>query len=67
VLDEPFSGLDPWARAELAELLVTLSTKNHFLLISTHDAPLKLREHVRETWIIANQQLTVHPGCSIPE
>jgi ABC-2 type transport system ATP-binding protein len=67
VLDEPFSGLDPWARAELAELLVTLSTRNHFLLISTHDAPQKLREHVRETWIIANEKLSIHAGCSIPE
>lgn len=67
VLDEPFSGLDPWARAELAELLVTLSTRNHFLLISTHDAPQKLREHVRETWIIANEKLSIQAGCSIPE
>ncbi|MBM3381553.1 MAG: ATP-binding cassette domain-containing protein [Betaproteobacteria bacterium] len=67
VLDEPFSGLDPWARTELAELLVTLSNRSHFLLISTHDAPQKLRDHVRETWIIANEQLSVHAGCSIPE
>lgn len=67
VLDEPFSGLDPWARAELAELLVELCTRGHFLLISSHDAPARLRLEVKETWLIENEQLLVQPGCIIPE
>lgn len=67
VLDEPFSGLDPWARAELADYLVKLGENGHFLLISSHDAPLRMRQHVRETWIIENETLTVKSGCAIPE
>jgi ABC-2 type transport system ATP-binding protein len=67
VLDEPFSGLDPWARTELAELLVNLAEAGHFILVSTHDAPRHLRNHVRETWTIHNEQLTVAPGCVLPE
>lgn len=67
VLDEPFSGLDPWARNELAELLVNLSDAGHFILISTHDAPRHLRNHVRETWMIHNERLNVAPGCALPE
>jgi len=67
VLDEPFSGLDPWARAELAELLVNLADAGHFMLISSHDAPRHLKNHVRETWMIHNEQLTVAPGCALPE
>lgn len=67
VLDEPFSGLDPWARTELAELLVKLADAGHFILISSHDAPRHLRNHVRETWVIHNEQLTVAPGCALPE
>ncbi|NBW80489.1 hypothetical protein EBR21_01930, partial [bacterium] len=67
VLDEPFSGLDPWARAELAEHLVKLGAQGHFLLISSHDAPSRIRKHIRETWIIENQKLQRIPGCAIPE
>lgn len=67
VLDEPFSGLDPWARTELADLLVHLAEKNHFILISSHDAPLKLKSHVRETWIIENKSLRNFAGCALPE
>lgn len=67
VLDEPFSGLDPWARTELAELLVNLAQTGHFLLVSSHDAPLHLRNHVQETWMIHNEQVIVTPGCALPE
>ncbi|MFZ9520257.1 MAG: ATP-binding cassette domain-containing protein [Silvanigrellaceae bacterium] len=67
VLDEPFSGLDPWARSELAEHLVQLGQQNQFLLISSHDAPNRIRKHVRETWIIENQTLQRTVGCAIPE
>ncbi|MEN9808494.1 MAG: hypothetical protein RLZZ488_61 [Pseudomonadota bacterium] len=67
VLDEPFSGLDPWARSELAEFLVRLAHDGHFLLISSHDAPSRMRQHIRETWLIDEQKLTVHQGCAIPE
>ncbi|MEY2989064.1 MAG: hypothetical protein RJB13_2585 [Pseudomonadota bacterium] len=67
VLDEPFSGLDPWARTELAELMVNLAEAGHFILISSHDAPRHLRNHVRETWMIHNEQLTITPGCALPE
>lgn len=67
VLDEPFSGLDPWARAELADTLVRLAEQGHFLLISSHDAPPRLRSHVRESWIIEDQTLNIKPDCAIPE
>lgn len=67
ILDEPFSGLDPWARSELAQYLVAMGAKNHFLLISSHDAPAALRQNVRETWILENETLTVKPGCALPE
>lgn len=67
VLDEPFSGLDPWARSELAEFLIKLAHDGHFLLISSHDAPVRMRQHIRETWLIEQQNITVHQGCAIPE
>jgi ABC-2 type transport system ATP-binding protein len=67
VLDEPFSGLDPWARTELADLLISLAEQKKFLLISSHDAPQRLRVHVRETWVIENEQLKIHTGCALPE
>jgi len=67
VMDEPFSGLDPWARTELADYLVQLGREGHFLLVSSHDAPIRMRTHVRETWIIENEKLTVQAGCTIPE
>lgn len=67
VLDEPFSGLDPWARGELAEFLIKLAQDGHFLLISSHDAPVRMRSHVRETWLIEEQNITVRQGCAIPE
>lgn len=67
VLDEPFSGLDPWARTDLAELLVNLASTGRFLLISSHDAPRHLRNYVRETWTIHDQSLTVTTGCALPE
>lgn len=67
VLDEPFSGLDPWARSELSDYLVSLGNAGHFLLISSHDAPVSLRKHIRETWIIENETLNSTDGCAIPE
>jgi ABC-type Mn2+/Zn2+ transport system ATPase subunit len=67
VMDEPFSGLDPWARADLSEYLVKLGKAGHFLLISSHDAPVSLRNHIRETWIIENEAITSMAGCAIPE
>ena len=67
VLDEPFSGLDPWARTELADLLISLAEQKKFLLISSHDAPQRLRVHVRETWVIENEQLKIQTGCALPE
>lgn len=67
VLDEPFSGLDPWARNELADVLISLANKGHFLLISSHESPLRMRAYVRETWIIENETLKTHPGYALPE
>lgn len=67
VLDEPFSGLDPWARNELADLLIFLSSKQRFLLISTHECPARMREQIRETWIIESETLKIHPGFALPE
>jgi ABC-2 type transport system ATP-binding protein len=67
VLDEPFSGLDPWSRSELAEHLVELAHQGQFVLISSHDAPAALRNRVKETWIIENEGLSARPGCAIPE
>jgi ABC-type multidrug transport system ATPase subunit len=39
LLDEPFSGLDPRATAELEALLTTLRQSGHAVVFSTHDVP----------------------------
>jgi ABC-type multidrug transport system ATPase subunit len=68
VLDEPFSGLDPWARVELAELLVEL-TRAHglFIVMSTHEMPRALRDVCARTWLIDESTVKVTPGCALPE
>lgn len=68
VLDEPFSGLDPWARVELAELLLALHEEHGlFLLMSTHELPRVLRDVCSRTWLIEGGTLHERPGCALPE
>jgi ABC-type multidrug transport system ATPase subunit len=68
VLDEPFSGLDPWARVELAELLVALKEEHGlFILMSTHELPRALRASCARTWLIESGTLLERSGCALPE
>jgi ABC-2 type transport system ATP-binding protein len=68
VLDEPFSGLDPWARVELAELLRALVVdKGLFVIMSTHELPRALRETCGTTWLIEDGTVKVSAGCALPE
>ncbi len=53
LLDEPFSGLDPWARQDLLKILP--EPKDHICLISTHDFPYGLLEKVSGVFWIKDQ------------
>lgn len=66
VVDEPFSGLDPWARVELADLLASILDEGRFVLMSTHELPERLRDKTRETWLIENETVQIHEGCVLP-
>lgn len=65
-LDEPFSGLDPWARVELAEVLKTIVESGRSIFMSTHELPQELRSITRETWLIEDSQVKRHNGCVLP-
>jgi len=68
VLDEPFSGLDPWARVELAELLVSLrKDQGLFLIVSTHELTRALRDTCDRTWLVEDGSVRVAMGCALPE
>lgn len=66
VVDEPFSGLDPWARVELADLLLSILAEGRFVLMSTHELPDRLRDATRQTWLIEDERVNVHEGCVLP-
>jgi ABC-2 type transport system ATP-binding protein len=67
ILDEPFSGLDPWARAEFATLLCSYLDQQRFIILSTHEIPAVLRKREMVSWLIENETLTLHSQCVIPE
>lgn len=67
VLDEPFSGLDPWARAELSGLLVNLLDEGRFILMATHELTRALRERAQQSWIVENGTVNASRGCALPE
>jgi ABC-type multidrug transport system ATPase subunit len=68
VLDEPFSGLDPWARVELADLILTLAKeKGLFVIMSTHELPKSLRIACGTTWLIEDEKVLTSHGCALPE
>jgi ABC-2 type transport system ATP-binding protein len=66
VLDEPFSGLDPWARSELSEIITEILTLNKTVILSTHELTSQLRQQCKKTWQIENSQVISHTGCSLP-
>lgn len=51
VLDEPFSGLDPWHKDHLVDILIAAAQET-CLLISTHEVPNPLRPHCKTPWVI---------------
>jgi ABC-2 type transport system ATP-binding protein len=65
-LDEPFSGLDPWARVELAGVLKSLVDNGCTVIMSTHELPHDLRSITKQTWLIENSELKISSGCSLP-
>lgn len=67
VLDEPFSGLDPWARQDLSTALCTLLQEEKFILMSSHEVTKQLRQVCSETWLLEKALLTAKPGCVLPE
>ena len=68
VLDEPFSGLDPWARVELAELILALRAEHGlFVVMSTHELPKSLRTACSRTWLIEGAGVVESQGCALPE
>lgn len=51
VLDEPFSGLDPWHKESVVLLLSGFAAEKSVLL-STHELPQALRHLCAEPWVI---------------
>lgn len=67
VLDEPFSGLDPWARQQLSHFLIQVLDAGRTVIMSTHEVTQELRHRTLHTWLIENEGVTVHDGCALPE
>lgn len=67
VLDEPFSGLDPWAKSEFSELIAKIVSEGKFVLMSSHESTMELKGLAHETWILENETLQVHKGFAIPQ
>lgn len=65
-LDEPFSGLDPWARVELAGVILNLLENKRTVIMSTHELPQDLRANTKQTWLIENESLRITSGCALP-
>lgn len=66
ILDEPFSGLDPWARVELANLLKAIVDSGTSIFMSTHELPQVLRHITTKTWLIQNETVEDQIGCTLP-
>jgi len=66
VLDEPFSGLDPWARAELATLLAQWALAGKGILMAGHEMPSSLEPQCSHTWLVEEEQVQVKHGCGLP-
>ncbi len=64
-LDEPFSGLDPWHKRALVQLLASFAKENS-VLISTHELPQPLLPHCHEPWVIDPQSRELRV-CSFEE
>lgn len=66
VLDEPFSGLDPWARAELANFLCHWAAMGGGILMAGHEMPQGLEPHCSQTWLLEDHRLHIRQGCALP-
>jgi ABC-2 type transport system ATP-binding protein len=66
VLDEPFSGLDPWAKQELSDLLLAVLAEGKFVLMSSHEITQKLRNACTTSWMIENETVKISQGCVLP-
>jgi ABC-2 type transport system ATP-binding protein len=66
VLDEPFSGLDPWARGELSQIISEIISMNKVVILSTHELTTQLRTLCKSTWQIENSEVIPHVGCALP-
>jgi zinc transport system ATP-binding protein len=63
ILDEPYSGLDPWAQNNLNQMLLNYLEQKGSIIMSTHGIPQKkLSLLCQETWIIQEKTLQVHQG-----
>ena len=67
VLDEPFSGLDPWARVEFSHIVSLFLGQNKTVLISTHEISSELRKQTKATWLIDQGSLNFFDYCNLPE
>lgn len=67
MLDEPFSGLDPWAREELSQFICQLIDSGCHIIMSTHELTKSLRNVTSKTWLIEGQLINEHMGCVLPE
>ena len=56
--DEPFSGLDPWHKAELVQLMIELSSCA-VILVSTHEIPDPFKTLPAEIWLIDSHDRNV--------
>lgn len=66
LLDEPYSGLDPWAQMHLNQLFFSLLKKGKTLILSTH-AYLedRLSDFCQQTFLIANHSLQTLKGNAL--
>ena len=62
LLDEPFSGLDPWAKDELCIFLLALIQNSQTLFISTHETPRSLEPFVKATALCHEQRINWCPA-----
>ena len=67
ILDEPLSGLDPWAKGEFSQLVEEVLQAGLFVVMSSHEMTEKLRLCCQTTWLIENKTITTHSGCTLPK
>lgn len=61
ILDEPTAGLDSYYTKNIMNVLNKIQTKNHTIIISTHDVNLAF-EWADEVWIMNNGKI-ISSGC----